>query len=138
MFEKTNTIILSGEEFPLKCDLVVLELAQEKYGSLSKFEDGLYHFVPELDGEGNPVQNAQGLYVGNVLEPNLGTLGDALSWMVEEGCMIEGVETIPSRIELLRKADKAPRELAEELHEELKRCFERKNKKPMQNQARKK
>lgn len=41
MFEKTNYIELSGEKYPIKCDILVLERIQDKYEDLSEFENGL-------------------------------------------------------------------------------------------------
>ena len=38
MFESLKYIELSGEKFPIKCDMVVLEKIQEEYGNLDLFE----------------------------------------------------------------------------------------------------
>ena len=49
MFEKTNYIELSGEKYPIKCDILVLERIQDKYEDLSEFENGLNGFTPAVD-----------------------------------------------------------------------------------------
>ena len=46
MFEKTNYIELSGEKYPIKCDILVLERIQDKYEDLSEFENGLKRLYP--------------------------------------------------------------------------------------------
>lgn len=131
MYEKPKTITLSGEEIPIKCDFVVLEKIQEKYGSVVAFEKLIYTFVPKLDGDGNLVET-DGMIVGNVVTPaDLKPLFDALLWMVEEGCEImkELGGTVPEFTpeKLKRMIDIPPYQLSDILHEEYTRCFERKN-----------
>lgn len=132
MFEKPKTITLSGEEFPFKCDFVVLEKIQEKYGSVLAFERMIYTFVPILDDEGNPVITEDGMMMGNVVTPaDLKPLFDALLWMVDEGCEImkDLGDTAPEYTpeKLKRMVDMPPYQLSEIVHEEYERCFERKN-----------
>ncbi len=38
MFEELKYIELSGEKYPVKCDMVVLEKIQDEFGSLDKYE----------------------------------------------------------------------------------------------------
>ena len=52
MFEEMNMIVLSGKEYPMKCDNLVLEKIQDKYEDLGKYENMLNGFVPELDEYG--------------------------------------------------------------------------------------
>lgn len=49
MFEKMNQIKLSGDSFPLKCDLLVLEKIQDEYTDLGDFENRLTGFQPSKD-----------------------------------------------------------------------------------------
>jgi hypothetical protein len=132
MFERPETITLSGEEFPIKCDMVVLEKIQDKYGSVLAFERLIYTFVPKLDKDGNPIVNEEGMMVGNVVTPaDLKPLFDALLWMVDEGCEImkELGESVPEYTpeRLKRMVDMPPYQLSDVLHDEYTRCFERKN-----------
>ena len=41
MFEELKYIELSGEKYPVKCDMVVLEKIQDEFGSLEEFEKRL-------------------------------------------------------------------------------------------------
>lgn len=139
MFEKLNYVELSGEQYPIKCDMVVLEQAQEKYGNLTEFEAGLYKFTAKLDEDGNLVKNEAGLIVGTVDEPDMKVVEDALYWMITEGLEIEAEEKgtelkTVTRKSLMRKADASPFAIAGALHDEFMKCYERKNVKTMQNQ----
>ena len=107
MFEKVNHIELSGESYPIRCDMAVLEKIQDKYGDLIAFEDLIYKFEPKLD--------------------------DALYWFVEEGLDIEEPGKTISRKELIRSVDLPPIDLARMVHDEYVRCFERKNAQTPQN-----
>lgn len=129
MFEKLNHIELSGERYPIKCDLLVLEKIQDEYGDLSDFENKLTGFVPDVDEYGEYVRNEEGLLVGKRKTPEIKILRKALIWMIEEGMEVEG-ETGEHELnekEIMRKADMPPGELSRILHEEFNRCFQRKN-----------
>lgn len=127
MFEKLNHIELSGESYPIKCDLLVLEKIQDEYGDLSDFENKLTGFVPDIDEYGEYVQNEEGLLVGKRKTPEIKILRKMLIWMIEEGMEIEGEKNELSEKEIMRKADMSPGELGQILHEEFNRCFQRKN-----------
>lgn len=127
MFEKLNHIELSGESYPIKCDLLVLEKIQDEYGDLSDFENKLTGFVPDIDEYGEYVRNEEGLLVGKRKTPEIKILRKMLIWMIEEGMEIEGEKNELSEKEIMRKADMSPGELGQILHEEFNRCFQRKN-----------
>ena len=138
MFEKTNYIELSGEKYPIKCDILVLERIQDKYEDLSEFENGLNGFTPAVDENGEYKRNEEGRLVGFYGEPKIETLRDALEWMVQEGIEIERengkeIQEVSGKT-LTRKVDMAPKELAEILHAEFARCFRRKNPKTTQRE----
>lgn len=127
MFEKLNHIELSGESYPIKCDLLVLEKIQDEYGDLSDFENKMTGFVPDIDEYGEYVRNEEGLLVGKRKTPEIKILRKMLIWMIEEGMEIEGEKNELSEKEIMRKADMSPGELGQILHEEFNRCFQRKN-----------
>lgn len=133
MFEKMNHIELSGTEYPLKCDILVLERIQEEYEDLSDFENKLTGFQPEVDKDGEIVRNEEGYMVGRYGIPDAKTVRKALSWMVQEGLDIEGKEPVEEK-ELARKADISPVELGKLLRNEFSRCFERKNEQTTQRE----
>lgn len=126
MFEAMRYIELSGEKYPLKCDILVLERIQEEYEDLSDFENKLTGFQPEVDEVGEFVRNEDGYMVGRYGIPDAKTVRKALVWMVQEGLDIEGKESVEEK-ELVRKVDISPVELGKLLRNEFSRCFERKN-----------
>ena len=142
MFDKLNYIELSGEKYPYKCDLFLLEKIQEEYEDLSEYENMLMGFSPKRDDDGGIVRNEKGLMVGTYEIPNISLLKEALYDMISEGIEIakeEGKEYPPiHKDRILRKVDMSPKELSELLHEEFSRCFARKNQKTTQGETEKK
>lgn len=127
MFEKVNYIELSGDKYPLKCDILVLEKIQEEYGDLTEFENNLTGFVPKRDEEGEIVRNEEGFMVGVYGIPDAKTLRKALMWMVQEGLEIEGTHMEITEVDIARKVDMSPVELGHVLRDEFSKCFKRKN-----------
>lgn len=127
MFEKVNYIELSGDKYPLKCDILVLEKIQEEYGDLTEFENNLTGFVPKRDEEGELVRNEEGFMVGVYGIPDAKTLRKALMWMVQEGLEIEGTKMEITEVDIARKVDMSPVELGHVLRDEFSKCFKRKN-----------
>ena len=54
MFESKDLTMfpLGEQEYPIKCDLVVLEKVQEMVGDIIVAEDKLRGFVPRVDADG--------------------------------------------------------------------------------------
>lgn len=128
MFEKMHTIELSGETFPIKCDMVVLEQLQEIYGDLGKFENRLLNLVTEKDDDGNDVVDKKGNKQYRSGMPDPKAVNDGLYLMVEEGLEIDGKDSI-ERKTLLRKNDKSLFELTDIIHKEFMECFKSKKSK---------
>ena len=119
--DKLSYITLSGEKYPLRCGMEVLEIVQDKYGSIEEFENRLMPFERKKDENGEDVLNEEGVPIGRYVIPKISDLGDALHLM--SGKETESV----TRKELLQKADMPPTVLGEILHAEMMRCFRRKN-----------
>lgn len=140
MFEELKYIELSGEMYPVKCDMVVLEKIQNEFGSLDEFETKIYPWVPILDAEGEKTRDENGNVETEFQMPDIPTVNTALFFMVNEGEEIaaekEGREPCTySRNEIARKVDISPVRLALKLHAEYYRCFELKNEKTTQDQT---
>ncbi|MEY8495669.1 hypothetical protein AALC16_22060 [Lachnospiraceae bacterium 29-91] len=139
MFEELKFIELSGEKYPVKCDLVVLEKIQDEFGSLNEFEKKIYPWNPVLDEAGEKIRDENGNVETEFQMPDIPTVNTALFFMVNEGEEIaaerEGREPRSySRNEIVRKVDISPVSLALKLHTEYYRCFELKNEKTTQDQ----
>ena len=134
MFEKEmNRIILSGETYPIRCDMLVLEQIQERFGDISKFENKLMGFKPLVNRNGSVKKDDKGRTVGISGTPDIKALKFALCSMIKEGYAAEGRTEEVNETDLMRAVDMAPKELGEILHMEFMRCFKRKNPEPAQN-----
>lgn len=122
-----NTITLSGHEYPIKCDMLVLEKIQDKFEDVSEFENKLMGFTPAKNKDGSTKRDANGNTMGVTGVPDFRVLNFALVAMVNEGLDISGEKEKPSDQELIRQVDLSPVELGQALHEEFIRCFRRKN-----------
>ena len=127
MREQLTYIKLADGNYPIKCDLVVLEAAQEEYGKLSIFELEL----GGLRATGKQDENGNKIYVKE--EPSMKALRFALPLMVNEGIDIENRMEQAERKHIssddlgLLIAGVNVFELAEQLHEDFKKCFVSKN-----------
>lgn len=127
-------ITLSGKEYPIKCDMVVLEKIQDEFGDLSEFENLLSGFRPILNEDGTKKRNEEGFLVGRYGIPGIKELNTTLCWMINEGIIIEeSQEPLLSKEQAARLVDIRPEDLGKALHEEFMRCFERKNDETPQN-----
>ena len=133
MYEKLNTVRIGGKRFPIKCDFAVLQTIQENFGTLKQFEQKLIGMEPILDKDGNPIfETTDGVETikFRTTEPNLKAIALALPIMINEGKKQaeEQGEEIPDidYKEAIREADFSIVEVAVDLHNEYRRCFDRK------------
>lgn len=138
MMEELATIELSGKTYSIKCDLIVLERIQEKYGGINSFEKEIITWEAEKDQEGQVVKNEKGETKVKGKFPNPTAVMDALYWMVCEGeeIVAEKDQRKPEKItreHMARQADMSLIQLARILHSEFLRCFSSKNSETTQN-----
>ena len=131
MFDKLSHITLSGVEYPLKCDLLVLERIQDEFGTIGKFEDEILNWKITKDGEEEKRERKI---------PSAHAVNFALPIMINEGIEIENEEKEEKRKtvnekEILRKVDLSLFEIAGIIHAEFARCFKSKNRETTQNQT---
>ncbi len=123
-----------GKEFPIICDLAVLEKLQETYNyAFNEFERDILGLVPVKDEQGNLKYKDDGSIALETGVPKIRALSIGLTLMINEGL----------RLEAFKKGKKA-RELTEDevtylceipfmnlsamLHEEFLKCFSSKKK----------
>lgn len=126
LYEDMNHIVLSGNNYPIRCDLLVLEKIQDEFGDISEFENKLLGFTPAKKEDGTTKKDEQGRTLGISGMPDIHALTFALKTFVEEGMRCEEKKMEDSE-NLLRMADMSPKELSTALHNEFMRCFQRKN-----------
>ena len=146
MFEEMKKIVMQGKEYPIKCDLLVLEKLQQEFGSLNDFENGLItmeeikedKMVEEAGDLEQELQRELGVEPEEKKEeekkkykvkfPDMKCVKAALYYMVNEGEEIEAeregrTPVVYTREELGRKAGAAIIGIANQLHMEFYNCF---------------
>lgn len=129
IFEELKEIELSGEKYPVKCDLLVLEQLQEEFGSVADFENKLLGIEYLKDKDGEYIRDKSGKRKAKIGIPDAKAINQGLYLMVKEGMYIkDGKEAkLLTRDDLLRRVDKKYTEMADIVHAEFARCFEGKN-----------
>lgn len=122
--EELNRIKIGDREYPVKIDINVLEVIQEKYGSINQFElDILGLGNIQYDEEGN-VTSAE------KKEPSVKAIKAVLPAMINEGMKItadsENKEFEPVKAEDIYIREINLTKTAKAIHNELKRCFQTK------------
>lgn len=129
MLELAKIKINDTMELPMRCDLYVLNMIQQKFGNIEDFEKKLVG-IKEVNG------------MVYRCEPSVEAVATALPLMVMEGIEIENELNgknydIKTARHLIALTTRNYRELAEELHEEMKRCFQTKKGDPSRSRAKK-
>lgn len=131
---KLNMIDIGGKKYPLLCDLNVLEMIQDEFGTVNDFERKLLGLDYVKDEKGNQIYTEDGSPKMKLVEPSIRAIKIALVEMVNEGIAYEAFSQGKSwemleDLDILAMCTIPYRELADILHEEYKRCFL--TKKPM-------
>jgi hypothetical protein len=126
-------IEMNGVKYPIYCDLNVLELIQEEFTSVNKFERDLMGLTPLIDENGDVKRNEEGSILNLQGEPKIKAIVFGLYLMIREGQRIDsrqtGKEWEELTIDEIRELCTIPfGELAQKLHEEFNRCFDIKKK----------
>lgn len=139
---KLNKIEINGTEYPIYCDLNVLDLIQENFESVNEFERGILGLVPLRDKDGELMRDDTGALLQEQHEPKIKTVAFGLFVMIREGQRIQKRET-GEDVELIQKEDIMEGcrtsfiELAEIVREEFNKCFTIKKKENKTSKSRK-
>lgn len=143
MYENLNTVTIGGHKFPIKCDFAILQILQENFGTLKAFEQKLIGIDPILDKNGDPVyeidKDGNESLKFKTTEPNLRALSLALSTFINEGkiqaeAQGEEIDEFDYK-QAIKEADFSIIEVAVDLHNEYRRCFDRKKAKASKQTA---
>ena len=88
-----NHININGIEYPLHCDLFALEVLQNEFQSVNKFERDLLGLTPLRDENGEVKRNDEGVILNAQGEPKIGAIIRGLYVMIKEGQRINGRQT---------------------------------------------
>lgn len=121
-------------EVPIRCDLYVLRAIQDKYGTIESFER-------ELVGMYKKENTSESKEQYEMREPSIEALLFAFPLMVREGFRAEKEENgrdIPDMndMQLVLSIRRDYRLIAEDIHEELRRCFGVKKKNSSKKESR--
>jgi hypothetical protein len=125
---KLSKIEINGTEYPIYCDLNVLDLIQENFESVNEFERGILGLVPLRDKDGELMRDDTGALLQEQHEPKIKTVAFGLFVMIREGQRIQKRKT-GEDVELIQKEDIMEGcrtsfiELAEIVREEFNKCF---------------
>ena len=134
MYENLNVVRIGGHELPIKCDFAILQTLQEKFGTLKQFEQKLIGIDPIKDENGDPIyvidEKGNESIKFKTTEPSLKAISVALPLMINEGRMqAEAQGEEPDNFDYkqaIKEADFSIIEVAVDLHNEYRRCFDRK------------
>lgn len=136
IFGELNHITLSGVEYPIKCDLLVLERIQEEFGTVKKFDDEILNWeYADDDTDKEPKDRKIKLK-----EPSVHAVNFSLPLMINEGIEIENEMNGQKREkvkpeDIVRKVDMTMFKIAEIIHNEFNNCFVVKNQQTTQSQT---
>ena len=122
--DEMPTFRLDDKEFPMWCDLVVLEKIQNEVGDIIKAEDKLRGFIPRVDADG-VIDRTDGTFT----IPDIGLVTKVLHWCLEEGRAVSGEEfDIPSVTDLKQQEEYSITALSMIVHKEFSDCVSGKKK----------
>ena len=130
MVKELSYITLSGETLPMKMDNLVLQDAQQKYGSLTKFEMALIGAVMTEDAEGKKSLKQA--------EPDVSVANFVLPHMIREGFAVLGDTCEYSDEDIIRLIDMNIYVMADAIHEEYRKAMRVQDPKQKPDQKRKK
>ncbi|GMU16081.1 hypothetical protein WAL18_10340 [Waltera acetigignens] len=120
--------MIGEKTYPFKIDLNVLEIVQEKYGSVKAFERELLGWRYRKDEEGIQMYTTDGIPLIDIVEPSVAAVKMILPAAVMEGMQIEAdehnrpMEDITEDY-IIHNCNVAYMELCVMLQEEFGRCF---------------
>lgn len=115
----------NGTEYPLRCDLVVLEKIQNMTGDILQAEDLLRGYKPRVDKDG-VIDRTTGTWT----IPDVALTVQALVWMMEEGKVVtDGDYDIPTVEEMKMQDECSVTEMAVPVFREFEACIAGKKKK---------
>ena len=127
IFESRELPVFSlyDADYPIWCDLIVLEKIQDKVGDILVAEDKIRGYIPSVDSDGVIDRT-----LGNFTVPDVDIVCCSLHWMMEEGQYLADTDgEIPSVEDLKRQDEYSVTELALIVFKQFEECISSKKKK---------
>ena len=115
VMNEITKITISGNEYPIRFDYMVLKDVAEKYKDVSKFEMDLLGVGKVKDDNGKEV-------FAKVKEPSIACIIFALPKMINSALDFLGFDAVDEK-QIIREIDLNYIELAGIMHKEMSRCF---------------
>ena len=128
-----NKIEINGTEYPIYCDLNVLDIIQGSFESVNEFERGILGLEPLRDKDGELMRDDTGALLQKSVEPKIKNIAFGLFVMIREGQRIQKRDTGVD-VPLIQKEDIMEGcrtsfiELSEIVRTEFNKCFQIKKK----------
>lgn len=122
-------VVIDGKEYPIKCNIKVMQAIQDKYKTLFNFELKVAGYEPAKNDDGTLMMR-DGSPVMKLTEPSLEAIYSILPLMLEAA----GNEKVELSEDIL-EFDIA--DIGSAMHEAYKECYERKNQQPVKGQTEK-
>ena len=131
MYDTFTKVEIGGERHPIKCNIEVMAALQDKFGSLNAFEKAIIGLRDVYDDDGKPKRDEEGKQLFIVGEPSIKAVMEALPLMLRAGyddALEQGeASERPDLRKAIKDADFDYIKAANAIHDEFKRCYERKN-----------
>lgn len=131
MLDELSYIKIGSKEYPILCNMIVLEGLQNKYGTLTDYEYALRGVSEVLDDDGIPVNDENGNVVLNYGTPSLEAIIDGVYPSICEGINyyneINGESMdIPTELQI-KRCIVSIMDMSLKFFKEFIKCFEVKN-----------
>ena len=127
MFEHTETVMLAGKEYPIRCDINVLIEIQEQFETVSNFEMLMAGVRIVKDVDGNAITGEVGKILFQRCDPSLKAIAAILPCMLSEAFGNRRKEELNEALDAVQNAKFDLYDTAMQMNKELSKCFERKN-----------
>jgi len=113
-----NKVQIGEREYPIKCDIEVLECLQDDFGSLDTFEKSLQGIKEATNEDGSVKCDKDGnpMYIQG--EPSLKVIRKTLAYMLHEGLEISGESVSADEVLSIIKFCDNPFEISTILYKE--------------------
>lgn len=127
MFEHTETVILAGKKYSIRCNINVLIEIQEQFNTVSNFEMLITGVKIAKDENGDVMSDPDGKIMFERCDPSLRAIAAILPCMIAEAGGNSRRKELDEALDAIQNAKFDLYDTALQMSKELTKCFERKN-----------